>query len=151
VQYTVIRDTQEQQGWDFIPGPSCLGTIKQKLPTGDYTLVGYEDIFTIERKGSTGELAKNIYEGRFERELQRMEGFAHPFMVVEFTMEDILSFPKNSGIPIRLWPKLKTTSFFLLKRFIEFQVQYKTHIILAGKQAKEVASSIFKRIVEENE
>lgn len=146
--YTVLRDTQEQQGWFFSETSYCDGTVEIKLPTGDYTLRGYETLLTIERKGSSGEFARNVVENRFERELKRMDDFAHGFMVLEFTMADLVNFPRNSGIPSHLWPKLKTTSYFIVKRFIEFQMQYKTKIILAGKYGKDVASSIFKRTIE---
>lgn len=146
--YTVLRDTKEQQGWFFSETSYCDGTVEIKLPTGDYTLRGYETLLTIERKGSSGEFAHNVVENRFERELKRMEDFAHGFMVLEFTMDDLVNFPRNSGIPIHLWPKLRIKSYFLVKRFIEFQMQYKTKIILAGTHGKDVASSIFKRTIE---
>jgi hypothetical protein len=147
VKYTVLRDTREQQGWTFAASKSCEGTQEVKLPTGDYSLLGYND-FVIERKGTTGEFAKNIVENRFEEELKRMEKIAFPFMVLEFTMAEIINFPKGSGIPINLWPSLRINPFFLLKRFIEFQMQYKTKIILAGKYGKDIASSLFKRRIE---
>jgi hypothetical protein len=146
--YTVIRDTREQNGWNFIKSTNCAGTIDGKLPTGDYTLQGYEDIFTIERKGSSGEFAKNVVEKRFARELERMEGFTHPFMILEFNMGDILNFPQGSGIPIKCWSQLKINPYFLLKCLIAYQVKFKTKIILAGEHGQDVASSLFKRVIE---
>jgi hypothetical protein len=148
LRYTVLRDTREQQGWTFAESQYCEGTVDATLATGDYTLLGYEKFLTIERKGSSGEFARNVVEKRFERELERMEACPHSFMVLEFTMDDLIGFPKNSGIPVHLWPKLRMSSFFLIKRFMEFQFQYKTRIILAGKHGKDIASSIFKRTVE---
>jgi hypothetical protein len=69
-------------------------------------------------------------------------------MVLEFTMDDIISFPNNSGIPKDKWPDLKISSFFMLKRFIEFQMKYNTRIILAGDHGQNTARSIFKRVIE---
>ena len=119
-----------------------------KLPTGDYTIQGFEKILTIERKQSTSEFSQNILEARFDRELVRLEAFKYPFIILEFTMDDILDYPKGSGIPIRLWPKLRINSWKLLKTLMEYELKYKTKIILAGKNGKEVAASIFKRVVE---
>lgn len=143
----VLRDTQEQLGWRFAAGKYCSGTKDIKLPTGDYTLEGYENIVIIERKGTTGEFAKNICEKRFEREMARLEHFTHPFIVCEFTMEHIMKFPLDSGIPVYLWRKLRVNKSFLLKRFLELQMSYKTKIILAGIHGKTIAASIFKEIL----
>lgn len=150
--YKVIRDTREQaegNGWWFEAGDRCLGTVSAKLDTGDYSLEGLEDILCIERKASTGEFAKNIIESRFERELERMETFKYPFIILEFTIADILTFPRNSGIPPYKWKDLQITSQFMMKRFIEFQMQYKTKIITTGQYyGHKVAESIFKRIID---
>jgi hypothetical protein len=148
--YTVLRDSQEQKGhgWYFLKSKNCDGTTEVKLPTGDYTLEEYQTRLIIERKGSCGEFAQNIVQERFERELIRMESFDFSFIVLEFTMNDVLAFPKGSGVPRSEWPKLRITSYFLLKRLIEFQYKYKAKIILAGSHGKDVASSIFKRMIE---
>jgi hypothetical protein len=148
VKYKVLRDNREQKGWEFPVTANCEGTTEVKLPTGDYTIEGFEKILTIERKGTTGELARNIVEKRFENELVRMEAFPHGFIVLEFTIEDILDFPRNSGIPVKQWPNLKINPWFILKRIVDFDMTYKSKIILAGTKGREVAASIFKRVVE---
>jgi ERCC4-type nuclease len=146
--YTVLKDTREQQGWVFTKSANCNGTVETTLPTGDYTLEEYKSELCIEHKGSSGEFARNIVENRFVEELKRMQEIEYPFIVLEFTMSDIIHFPRNSGIPPALWPKLRISPFFLLKKFMEFQYQYKAKIILAGSHGKDVASSIFKRMIE---
>jgi hypothetical protein len=35
--YMVIRDTREQDGWEFTPSQNCAGTMDATLKTGDYT------------------------------------------------------------------------------------------------------------------
>src|SRR5688572_26018625 len=112
MKYLVLRDTREQDGWEFSPTDNCLGTEETKLPTGDYTIKGYEKLLTIERKGSIAEFAKNIVQGRFDAELVRMESFAFPFMVLEFSMKDIERFPVGSGIPEEVWKKMRVSRFF---------------------------------------
>ncbi len=147
-KYTVLRDTREQKDfWDFPLSSTCSGTVSQGLKTGDYTLLGYESLLTIERKRNTAEFATNISEARFERELQRLEAFTHPYLILEFSYEDMLSFPRNSGIPAKLWPKLKVGPGYLLKRYAEIDTDYKTKIILAGNRGAEWASLIFRTIV----
>ncbi len=150
-KYTVIRDTREKKrkGWMFSAGGIIAGTVTDILKTGDYTLEGLEKKIVIERKASTSEFATNINEERFDDELERMSSFEHPFLVLEFSMDDIINFPVGSGIPAYLWPKLKVTSHYMLKRLLEYQLKYKPQIILAGRDnGKEVAMSLFKRIAE---
>lgn len=149
MKYTVIRDSREQQGWFFSASKSCEGMTEKALPTGDYTLVGYELLLTIERKGSTGEFARNLLDKRFERELLRMERFKFAYVILEFNMADLMNFPKGSGIPVSKWPQIKTTPYFLLMKFLQLQLDHpNVQVIFAGNYGKDVASSIFKRVIE---
>lgn len=146
--YLVLRDTREQTGWDFPAKAPCLGTREATLKTGDYTLEGYEGVLAVERKRSTGEIAANLVEGRFWRELERLDAFAHPYLVCEFTLADVLAFPHESGIPRPRWRSLRVSAQFLLKRLMELQVRHRTRVIFAGVNAREFLSSLFKRITE---
>lgn len=153
-RYTVLRDTAEQKnhGWLFPASTVCVGTQPFNMPTGDYTLAGYENIFTIERKGSVSEFAQNITVKDkwrcFKEELERMEGFANPFIVLEFTVEQLLGYPEGCGLPRAVVKEIRTGGAFLLKRVLEIELRYKVKIIFAGTKGPEVASSLFKRIVE---
>ena len=91
IKYQVIRDTREQNGWDFTAGNSCEGTLVEGLKTGDYSIKGYEHLLSIERKGCIAELASNLVEDRFERELERMESFKYSFLILEFSRKSLLS------------------------------------------------------------
>lgn len=142
---TIIRDVQEKNNfWTFPESASCNGTVVEHLKTGDYSIKGHENQFTIERKFSTGEFAGNITESRFERELDRLDKFEHPYLICEFTWEDMLSFPNNSTIPQKYWANLKVTSNYLIKRFYEIDLNHKTKIILAGEYGYERAKLLFK-------
>lgn len=140
---TIIVDTKEKKPWTF-----SEGMVRRGLPTGDYTLDGYEGAFVIERKGTSGELAKNLVQGRFEKELGRLEEIRWGFIICEFTMADILAFPLNSGIHPSRWRQLKIRAPFFLRRFLEIQMRYRTKIILAGPNGKDVALSLFKRVID---
>tara|TARA_Y100000356_G_C11187416_1_gene250211 strand:- start:235 stop:717 length:483 start_codon:yes stop_codon:yes gene_type:complete len=147
-KYTVIKDTREQEGWFFTQTTACDGMVREKLDTGDYSLRGYEELLAIERKGKISEFARNIVENRFERELERLEDFDYPFMLLEFDMKDVLDYPRSSKLPNSKRRLTKVTGGFILKRIIEFQIRYKTKILLCGEEGWKVALSIFKRVVE---
>lgn len=145
-KYKVYRDTSEKLGWWFQSSDVCEGTEEFNLFTGDYTIEGFQEKLIIERKANTAELAKNIYEDRFEEELKRMDSFKYPFLIFEFDMEDVLGFPVNSGIPQRLWPKLKTTPELLLSKILSYDMRYKTKILFAGQNGMRVAEEIFLKV-----
>ena len=148
-KYIVMRDKQEKANyWEFGPDDYCEKTIAESLDDGDYTLVGFEKTFSIERKANTGEFAKNVTEGRFERELDRLDKLPHSFLLLDFSLDDIYRFPYNSGIPKYLWPKLRVGSNFILKRLIEIQTTHRCQVILTNGKGKDIAKLIFKRMIE---
>ena len=67
--FTVIKDTREQNGYYFSKFNTCAGMIEHKLDTGDYSIQGFEDKICIERKGCVEELAINL--GSKKHALQR--------------------------------------------------------------------------------
>lgn len=150
--FTVVKDVKEQLGWQFGESDQCKGMIMKNLPTGDYTIVGSETKVIIERKGSLGEFSRNICEDRFYRELERLNKILHPYLLLEFDMETVHSFPINSGIPSKIWPQLKISSGFILKKLIEIETNYpRIKILFVGNHGEEVATAIFKRIIELDE
>ena len=70
----IVIDTREQTPLVF---PPTVPTIRGTLRTGDYSVMGYEDSFAVERK-SLPDLVNTIIHGRarFERELERMRSIA---------------------------------------------------------------------------
>lgn len=147
-KFTVIRDTREKDnyGWQFNKSKYCRGTENLALATGDYTLLGYENSFVIERKGSISEWANNVYQDRFTRELERLEDIKYSFILLEFNMSDIVNYPMGSGIPKTKWKYLKVRGSNLLRRTMEIIVKYNTSILFCGNKGKDVALSLFKRI-----
>lgn len=143
-RFTIIRDTREQKGWNFTETDYCEGQINKVLNTGDYTLVDMEQIICVERKGSVGELATNIVQSRFDREIVRMREYKHAYIVCEFEMRDVMMYPYNQPEKVRKY--IKTTPQFLLKRINEIGLE--VNIIFAGKYGKEYTTSLFKRIWE---
>ena len=164
-KYRVVRDTREKidQGWMFIESERCSGTRVEKLDVGDYSLSGFEKLVTIERKGSVSEFCGNLTQERFvgsydpkksfdkQAEFIRLEAITWPFIILEFTLEELLKYPDIPGIPPRLRKTIRFKGSAALKKIIELQMMYKTKILFCGNKGKEVASSIFKRVVEEIE
>lgn len=149
-KFVVLRDTAEKDGhgWLFQPNDFCDGTKEFNLFTGDYTIEGFEKQIIIERKRSTGEFARNIFEPRFYDELKRMEAFEHPYLIFEFTLDDVFTFPYGSGIPRKVWPNLKVSAAKIFSAIIDYSLTFKTQIIFAGTEGQVVAEKIFKKFYE---
>tara|TARA_Y100000590_G_scaffold423744_1_gene529930 strand:- start:375 stop:878 length:504 start_codon:yes stop_codon:yes gene_type:complete len=150
--FTVIKDTREQEGYYFSKYNKCAGMIERKLDTGDYSLEGMEDKICIERKGCVEELAMNLGQKKhaFMNEIERMEQFPHKFLILEFTLEDLVDFPENTRIPERQKSKIKITGKYMMKCLMEFQLHNNIHIIFCGDKhnAFLTVSSILKRVNE---
>src|SRR6056300_1328138 len=150
--FTVIKDTREQDGYFFSEFNTCAGMIEQKLDTGDYSIVGLEDKVCIERKGCVEELGINLGQKKypFMNEIARMEPFPHKFIVLEFSLEDLIKFPEDTRIPIKNKSAVKITGRYMLKCLIEFQMYNNIHVLFCGDKhnAFLAVSSIFKRINE---
>ena len=144
--FTIIVDTREQLPWEF----GFHATSKKKLDTGDYSIEGFESIFTIERKRSVSEIANNITEPRFKDVLERMGQIPHSFMLMEFDLEDIYSFPVGSDVPKKMWDKLRISGNYIMKYLVQAQLNYNIHILFCGcsEDAEKTAVSIMKRIYE---
>jgi ERCC4-type nuclease len=89
----IVVDTREQLPLT-LPN-SRLAT----LATGDYSVAGYEQLISIERK-SLSDLFGCVGQGRerFERCLERLATYKYPAIVIEATFADILSGVRHSQI-----------------------------------------------------
>jgi ERCC4-type nuclease len=148
-QFSVYRDTREQNGWHFTMSNCISDVVDFKLKTGDYTVVGMENEFVIERKFSTGEIARNVVDPRFKDVLERLSVIPKSYIICEFSIEDILSYPLNSGIPVSLHKDIKLSPQFLMSCLTRIQVDYGIPIIYAGNRrcAERMAEEIMKRII----
>jgi len=150
--YIVIKDTREKEGYFFKKYDKCSGMVVETMKTGDYTIKGLEDVLCIERKASVEEIANNLGKKKnaFLSEMERMQEFKYSFMVLEFSMEDLLKFPENSKIPKNKLKQVRITGKYLLKSLVAFQLWYNTKIIFCGNKYNSfsVTSSIFKRVNE---
>ena len=85
-QVTAIVDTREQQPLDVGP----LQSVRQSLPTGDYSVLGLENVVCVERK-SLADLVQCVgrERRRFENVVHRLLAFPVRLLVVEATWRDL--------------------------------------------------------------
>lgn len=95
IQPTIIVDSREQNPLVF----SRLQSVRGTLQTGDYSVVGLEELFAIERK-SIPDLGCCMGENRerFERELHRLRGFRFKRLLIVGTEDDLLAGRYRSAI-----------------------------------------------------
>jgi ERCC4-type nuclease len=112
----IAIDTREKTPYEFKNSETKL------LPTGDYSIVGYEDCITIERKTKAdaySSLGKN--RDRFRRELERMLDFDYACIIVESSMDSFVKPPKYS----KLNPKVA------LHTLLAWRIKYRIDIQFA--------------------
>ena len=101
--FEVLRDTQEKKPYLFegLRTDACQGrrpllvpVIDAKLRTGDYSILGMEDMVTVERK-SKDDFFRTIGQERasFKRELARMQEIKHATVIVEAEWSEIRASP----------------------------------------------------------
>lgn len=133
MSFNVIVDTREKICWDLASAsPLVDDVISRKLDTGDYCVEGLEDLMCFERKKSVSELATNITKDAFERELIRMSEIEYSFLMLEFSVDDILKYPVGSDIPKKIWRKLRVKSEFIMSALARMQTKYQIHVVFCG-------------------
>lgn len=147
--YTVTRDTREKQGygWEFSKSPEnkkppkCLGTVIDYLHTGDYSIKGYEDLVSVERKQDYSELWHNYMEkDTFEKEMERISKFKYKYMLIETSLTSdhfSLSPSQLSKVPGKV----------LLAWLCRISSQYGINIIPVGSVGKKYCQLIFENVI----
>ena len=92
----VLVDSREQQPWGFSSG---VETRRCKLDAGDYSLLGFADRVSVERKHLNDFVNTLIHRRkRFYRELEKLRAFEFRFIVVEADIKDVLDRRYNSAV-----------------------------------------------------
>jgi ERCC4-type nuclease len=84
---TIVIDTREQAPYSF---GGRVATVRRGLKTGDYSLLGYETIISVERK-TVDDYVGSLTRGRdrFLRECGRLAAFQVRAIVVEGSLSDL--------------------------------------------------------------
>ena len=95
--FTIAYDTREQLPFSFADiridrKKAFVMTQRRTLPTGDYSIIGYEENVCVERK-SLADLYQTLGKGRerFLRELERMQTMDYSAVVIEASWQQISS------------------------------------------------------------
>lgn len=118
-KFTVLRDNKEKVGyWTFSFAESVEAIEVGHIKTGDYSIKGLTDKVCLERKKTTGEIAINLGQKwkAFEAECERMSTIKWRYVICEFTIENLLEFPLNSGVPQHLWKYTRMRGKFMFSR-----------------------------------
>jgi len=84
----VLIDSREQRPWGF---SSAVDTRRCKLDAGDYSLYGFAERVSIERKHLNDFVSSMVHRRkRFYRELAKLQMYEFPFIVVEADVHDVL-------------------------------------------------------------
>lgn len=88
-----VVDTREQIPYSFERFTNWIGDTKLSgLKTGDYSVVGYESLISVERK-TLSDIVNSLMSGRerFLREMERLSEFKHNHLVIEASREEVKS------------------------------------------------------------
>ena len=94
MDYTIVTDSREQNKlW-------TTNTEVKKLDAGDYSIVGYENEFVIERK-SISDLVGTLTTGhkRFNAEIERSKKLKYFAIIIEGTINDVMKGIRYSKTP----------------------------------------------------
>ena len=122
--FTIIQDTREKKPWTFQATGGVNEVKVLKLDTGDYSILGMEEKFMVERKASVDELFMNlgVQWERFEREMERAKPYKYKYLVIEATMRDVYRGSRYS----------KMSGRFIMARLMHLQLNYGVHVVFAG-------------------
>lgn len=115
--FVVVVDSREQRPYRFDEA------VVKLLPSGDYSLLGFEERIAIERKSKKDAYASlGRDRERFEREMERLSHFEYAAIVVEASLKNFMSRPDFS----RLNPKTAINSL------LAWSVKHGVFVFFAG-------------------
>jgi hypothetical protein len=146
----IIVDTLEKKDIFLFKSYADVIVSKEHLKTGDYSIDGYTNSITIDRKANSGELAMNLGSDwkRFKAELDRMKDYDLAYFVCSFPYDDLNIFPENSGIPKARWAELSITGKYLRRKIHEIHEEYPNIEFLFFKDKHEAEEATYKLLKE---
>ena len=147
--FNVLVDTREKNPWELVSG-RVLGREFVKLDTGDYTVAGLEDKLCIDRKANVNEIAGNVTQARFKKELIRIKEFPHAFLILEASAQDVLDYPHTANLPEKIRKKIRINGNYLMRCLNRMQIKYGFNIIYAGNRenAQRIAVNLMEDVLE---
>ena len=127
----IVYDTREQRPLSFKRYKKVDGTSRITLKTGDYSVRGYEDKISIERKSAIdlfGTLGKG--SERFKKELLRARDLDFFGMVIESPYDEIRDKTFKNAF------RSKMRGDVILKRLHTMMVKYRMHVFFARSRSE---------------
>lgn len=132
----IIVDTREQLGLDFSKMKG-IESVRTKLDAGDYSLAGYENQISFERK-SVQDLVGTLIGGheRFLREMERWNDYEEKYILVEHTPTILYTYCLKHG-----WEKKFDT---IIQSLLAYAHHYQVHVRFC-KDRKDMANYIARK------
>ncbi len=122
-EFTILIDKREKLPYSFQGYP--VETKQAHLKTGDYSMEGYENKITVERKSKEdlyGSLGKN--RDRFKKEFERLSKFEYAALVIESSLSGLLIPPPRSQLKPRA----------VIQSLISWSIRYRVYIFFSDNR-----------------
>jgi ERCC4-type nuclease len=128
----LLIDSREQLPYVFRASENLAGTEVAGLKVGDYSIRGFEHMLFIERK-SLNDLYGSLGSGRerFERELEKAKDIPYKFLIIEATLQEVLSgfrYHDSHGRNHRS----KLSPNFILSSLISMMIKKQIYVLFGG-------------------
>lgn len=123
----LVVDTREQAPLDFT---GLCPFVVAGLKTGDYSFVGAEHAFCVERKG-LADLHGTVISDRprFTREIERMAHYEYAAILIEGTVGDVLSFTLPPRAAAHFTPaQLMAHPRTIINSLLSWEIEYGIHV-----------------------
>ena len=79
-----------------------------------------------------------------------MNDYLYKFILLEFSLQNVLDYPIGSNVPQRVWSKIKIRPAYILKFLTELQTKHNINVVFCDNPtaANQMAFSIIKRVNE---
>lgn len=133
---TIVCDSREQNSLSF-HGFRGVKTVRSGLKTGDYSIQGYEDQITFERK-SVQDLVGTLIGGheRFLREMERMRAYKVRYILIEHSPEVLYMYCARHG-----WQRKFNT---IIQSLLAYACHYQVRVRFC-KDREDMTSYIVKK------
>ena len=137
----VIVDTREKKPFNL----KGFETVLRALKTGDYSIVGFEDKFCIERKSYNDFYSTLVSNFRhFQKELNRMSKMQYSYIIVEGTLKQCLNAGNLRGKPPKGWGNTVFNNMIqLLLLYPTIQILFCSTTEMACDVANELISNFY--------
>jgi ERCC4-type nuclease len=135
-EIVITTDTREQLFLDFTKFRG-VSSVRGTLKTGDYSIQGYEDQITFERK-SVQDLVGTLTSGhtRFLREMERMRSFKAKYILIEHTPDILYNYCAKHG-----WQRKFNT---IIQSLLAYACHYQVRVRFC-KDREDMAEYIVKK------